>query len=154
MPLIYFPIVLASLSDALVAIRRIGQFLIAEDLAEPYKLDCDQKSAIDVDVDFTWETTMGLGKAEPKFQGRGKGGSGRTGGQGESGASQSKAGGKPKGAPVLPTFDKKDVETIPKEKEEEKPFELKNLKFSIPKGSFVGIVGRVGSGKVGLRFYT
>ena len=38
----------------------------------------------------------------------------------------------------------KDVE----KNEQETPFELKNLKLSIPKGAFVGIVGRVGSGKV------
>ena len=31
----------------------------------------------------------------------------------------------------------------------EKPFELKGLNLKIPKGSFVAIVGRVGSGKVG-----
>ena len=31
---------------------------------------------------------------------------------------------------------------------EEKPFELKDLKFRVPKGAFVAIVGRVGSGKV------
>lgn len=37
-----------------------------------------------------------------------------------------------------------------KEKEKETPFELKNLKFDIPKGSFIGIVGRVGSGKVSI----
>ena len=36
-----------------------------------------------------------------------------------------------------------------KEKEkEEKPFELVDVKLKIPRGSFVAIVGRVGSGKV------
>jgi ATP-binding cassette subfamily C (CFTR/MRP) protein 1 len=37
-------------------------------------------------------------------------------------------------------------------KEEEKPFELKNLNLKVAKGSFIGIVGRVGSGKVGARW--
>ena len=40
-----------------------------------------------------------------------------------------------------------------KEEEEEKPFELRDLKFSVPKGSFVAIVGRVGSGKVCFLFF-
>ncbi|KAJ6470798.1 P-loop containing nucleoside triphosphate hydrolase protein, partial [Mycena vitilis] len=35
-------------------------------------------------------------------------------------------------------------------REEEKPFELTNLRFDVPKGSFVAIVGKVGSGKVRL----
>ena len=34
------------------------------------------------------------------------------------------------------------------EEDQEPPFELRNLMFSVPKGSFVAIVGRVGSGKV------
>lgn len=28
-----------------------------------------------------------------------------------------------------------------------KSFQLKNINFSVPKGSFIGIIGRVGSGK-------
>ncbi|KAF7373646.1 Multidrug resistance-associated ABC transporter [Mycena sanguinolenta] len=34
---------------------------------------------------------------------------------------------------------------------EEKPFELTNFKFGVPKGAFIAIVGKVGSGKVRLR---
>lgn len=37
-----------------------------------------------------------------------------------------------------------------KEKEDEKPFELRGLRMVVPKGAFVGVVGRVGSGKVTL----
>ena len=38
--------------------------------------------------------------------------------------------------------------------QEEKPFELNNLKIKVEKGAFVAIVGRVGSGKVSLLFPT
>lgn len=34
------------------------------------------------------------------------------------------------------------------EEPKEEPFELKDLKMDVPKGAFVAIVGRVGSGKV------
>jgi len=34
--------------------------------------------------------------------------------------------------------------------EEEPPFSLKHLKLEVPRGAFVAIVGRVGSGKVGV----
>jgi ATP-binding cassette, subfamily C (CFTR/MRP), member 1 len=54
---------------------------------------------------------------------------------------------------VLPTTasnTKSDDPTAREEEKtaEEKPFELKNFKFKVTKGSFVAIVGRVGSGKV------
>jgi ATP-binding cassette subfamily C (CFTR/MRP) protein 1 len=35
-----------------------------------------------------------------------------------------------------------------KDEEAERPFELNNLKFVVPKGAFIGIIGRVGCGKV------
>ena len=34
------------------------------------------------------------------------------------------------------------------EKEEEPPFSFKDIRFEVPKGAFVAIVGRVGCGKV------
>lgn len=51
---------------------------------------------------------------------------------------------------MLPTTASGDEEKkkAEEDKEEEKPFELKDLNLKIPKGSFVAIVGRVGSGKV------
>ena len=61
--------------------------------------------------------------------------------------------GKGRKAPVLPMIaeggrsddaNEKDVDN----RADEKPFELNNLKLKVPKGAFVAIVGRVGSGKV------
>ncbi|RDB26371.1 Oligomycin resistance ATP-dependent permease YOR1 [Hypsizygus marmoreus] len=139
-PLIFFPFVLSSLTDALVALGRISKFLLSEELADPYLIDYAQKQAVSVDGDFTWETAGKL--EEGKFDhGRGDGTRGDRGGNdGRKGA---------KGAILPTTNDKlvgKELETG-SEKEKEKPFELTNLKFSVPKGAFVAIVGRVGSGK-------
>ena len=50
---------------------------------------------------------------------------------------------------TAPTADEKEKEKE-KEKEDEKPFALKDLQLKVPKGAFVAIVGRVGSGKVRL----
>ena len=157
-----FPLVLASLSDAAVAISRIGKFLTAEELAEPYAIDYERKFAVDVEGDFTWETA---GKPVDNGHKAVKGGHGK--GNHETKEPEQKPSQESKSKkrelfrskhgqqePVLPTVansqsDQSD-DTAEKEveKADEKPFELKNLKFKVPKGSFVAIVGRVGSGKV------
>ena len=49
MPLVLLPIVLASATDALVALRRIGTFMRAEELAVPYEIDPHAEAAVDVD---------------------------------------------------------------------------------------------------------
>ncbi|KAF9466028.1 multidrug resistance-associated ABC transporter [Collybia nuda] len=144
-PLIFFPFVLSSLSDALVALGRISKFLTSEELAEPYAIEYEHKTAIRVDGDFAWETAGKL--EEPKFSGNGKGVS-------KAAKQKSKVEKKAVEAPVLPMTvgDVADSsgEEKEKEKEEEKPFELNNLKLNVVKGSFVAIVGRVGSGKSSL----
>jgi ABC-type multidrug transport system fused ATPase/permease subunit len=135
--------VLASLSDALVALGRISKFLNAEELSEPYNINYKMKHAVTIDADFSWETAGKL--EENKFAisaGRRMGREARKKGR--------EAKRKAKSDPVLPTA----VQTIPEgppKEPEEKPFELKGLKFSVPKGAFVAIVGRVGSGKVCLQ---
>ncbi|KAF5370935.1 hypothetical protein D9615_009781 [Tricholomella constricta] len=142
-PLIFFPFVLSSLTDALVALARISKFLLSEELAEPYLLDYEQKHAVTVDGDFAWETAGKL--EESKFSG----GAGRKGGKNGNGKKSAKRRSKGAGDSVLPTtsIDKTTGAGDVSEKEDEKPFELRNLKLSVPKGTFVAIVGRVGSGK-------
>ncbi|KAI0746725.1 multidrug resistance-associated ABC transporter [Daedaleopsis nitida] len=148
-PLVYFPIVIASATDALVALRRISTFLRAEELAVPYTIDSSSNVALDVDGDFTWETVR-KGDAQPKFR-HGKGGKSVEAKKGKK--DQAKKRGKKDAAPVLPTTADGHGLDEKKEKEkesEEKPFELNNVKLRVPKGSFVAIVGRVGSGKSSL----
>ena len=58
---------------------------------------------------------------------------------------------KTKGENVLPsTIDdsKVTVNDDGVEKEEEPPFSFNDIRFEVPKGAFVAIVGRVGCGKV------
>ncbi|KAI0635122.1 multidrug resistance-associated ABC transporter [Trametes polyzona] len=155
-PLIYLPLVLASATDALVALRRISAFLRAEELAVPYVVDPERKFALDVDADFTWEAVRKGDGAAPGSKGakkaqdaaarqkRGeKGEKRRSGLFGRRGRAE---------GPVLPTTaaPEKAGQEDEEDKEPEKPFELKNVKLKVPKGSFVAIVGRVGSGKSSL----
>ena len=134
MPLTLLPIVLASAMDALVAIRRISAFLRAEELAVPYTIDPKSDVALDVDADFTWEEVRKEDAGAVKDP-----------------ATKAAADGGNDVALTLPNTAPPDDQAQEKEQEEEppdKPFELKNLKLRIPKGAFVAIVGRVGSGKV------
>lgn len=143
-----------SLADASVALGRISSFLTAEELAEPYKIDPDNEFAIEVDGSFQWETAYKANIGGPKFDtGKGKHGHGKGA---KDDKKEEKVTTKParkgrffkrgKKGPALPTDGKE--KTDQKKKEEEPPFELADLKLRIHKGSFVAIVGRVGSGKV------
>ncbi|KAL0575422.1 hypothetical protein V5O48_006538, partial [Marasmius crinis-equi] len=110
---------MTAFSDALVALRRIGSFLTAEELDEPYEVDAKTSYAIQVDGDFTWETVSKPdGNGRPKNPGPGK-----------------------PAKSEVPSNEKADS-SPPKPLQEDKPFALKNLSFSVRKGSFVAIVGR------------
>lgn len=125
------------MADLLVALTRISNFLSAEELEDPYILDASILNAVDVDGDFTWETA---GKIPNDSKGdKIK----KTDIDDKSNKSRSKK------LDALPTHvDELVSETREKDVEEEKPFELKNLKLHVSRGSFVAIVGSVGSGKV------
>lgn len=149
-PLFLLPLVLNNTSDAIVALGRISKFLLAEELAEPYKIDLDSEYAVEVDGDFAWETVQ-KPDSSPKL-GRGRRGP-RTPTEKKPPENKKNKGSfwrkKKNTAPVLPTATGKDAMSKP-DKPNEKPFELNNIQLRIPKGSFVAVVGRVGSGKVRL----
>jgi ATP-binding cassette, subfamily C (CFTR/MRP), member 1 len=134
-PLTLLPLILSSLSDALVALGRISQFLVAEDLPEPYLIDTNLHVAVQVDADFVWETVLATGDGE-----KGKILKGHK--------SKRILKGKTSSLPMTTADLEKEVLKDVRKNDQETPFELKNLKMSVPKGAFVGIVGRVGSGKV------
>lgn len=140
--------IIFSTADAAVAIGRIGTFLTAEELPDPFEIDPKREDAIAVDGDFQWEAANPAASAA-KFQtGKSSGGPGH------------KKDEKPKkdastSRKRRSLFGKKTDSVLPvtapavdAEKKVEEPFGLKNLELKIKKGSFVAIVGTVGSGKV------
>jgi ATP-binding cassette subfamily C (CFTR/MRP) protein 1 len=151
--------VVSSLSEAVVALRRISKYLLAEELQEQPDIAYGLKYAIEADGDFTWETASpagtttssdGIAKTAP---------AGRVG-EKELSPSDSKGRGpfarrkRMEEASILPTGAKAEQEnrqadaTVPMSKEDRQPFELKSVGLKVPRGSFVAIVGPVGSGKV------
>ena len=139
---------LASATDALVALRRISTFLRAEELAVPYTVDPSADVALAVDGDFTWETAY-KGEGEASMPRAREGRDSPTSKENE-GTGRDNAGGRKKKGEggILPTSIPPEDEKESQDAEEEKPFALNGVKLSIPKGAFVAIVGRVGSGKV------
>ncbi|KAF4589934.1 hypothetical protein EYR38_009229 [Pleurotus pulmonarius] len=138
-PMATFPIVLGSLSGAIVALNRISTFLLAEELPEPYPIDVNSKYAVDVDADFTWEITEGV---EEKFS------QPKEGSEANEEEPNSIQHDKQKNENdrvldvVVSDADEKE------DKDEDKtPYSLKGLKMQIERGQFIAIVGRVGSGK-------
>ena len=138
---------LASATDALVALRRISTFLRAEELAVPYSVDAGAGAAVAVDGDFTWETVRKDDGAPPKHGARG-GRASPAAKEKVKEAEKEKRRSRGKKGDILPTSTPPGEREKGKEAEDEKPFALNGVKLSVPKGAFVAIVGRVGSGKV------
>jgi ATP-binding cassette, subfamily C (CFTR/MRP), member 1 len=161
-PLAYLPNVFSSLADVLISLARISKFLTAEELDEPYKVEDAAEWGVEAEGEFQWETAR------------------REKGEEEGGHKRSwrhrhlhlhlhlRHGHKCKNeifrsgelAEAMAPASAASEESLEMEKEkheEEKPFGLRNVSVRIPRGAFVAVVGRVGSGKVCghfLRFYS
>ncbi|KAG8873871.1 hypothetical protein FRB97_006378 [Tulasnella sp. 331] len=135
-PLIMIPMTMGSTADAIVAIRRIEPFLMAEELAEPYTLDPMAEFAVVAHGDFTWDSGF---KDETEEKGEEKELNGDSGGP-----TEKKQKNKNKGKDTALLEEKTAAEPL------QAPFELKDVKFSVPRGAFVTIVGQIGSGKSSL----
>ena len=116
-----------------------------------------------INGDFTWETVLGEKKGKDEEKEKGKAEEMEKKGKAEvksdkkkpndKGQSRWKKSKKTTNQNLLPsTIDDSKIsgnDDSPK-KEEEPPFSFKDLRFEVPKGAFVAIVGRVGCGKVSL----
>lgn len=136
-PLIFLPIVLSSVANAVVALRRIGEFLNAEEMPTPYEVDQSSATAVSLDADFAWE--VAAESAVDKLKDK-KGASAKDKKVAAAKEKKEKAKAK-KGKSDLPSTTQDVAMTSEeKEKEPEKPFELRGLKLNIPKGAFVAVV--------------
>ncbi|KZW01954.1 multidrug resistance-associated ABC transporter [Exidia glandulosa HHB12029] len=141
-PLVTIPGALTQVVQARINLQRIAKFLNSEENAAPFAVDETLDNAVNIDADFTWEE-------QPKTE------------------DESKA----KDVPAPPSDTAQNEDTKKAEEAQSSaadgadapessgtstptpkpaPFALSNLKISVPKGSFVAIVGRVGSGKSSL----
>ncbi|KAJ7290727.1 multidrug resistance-associated ABC transporter [Mycena rebaudengoi] len=152
-PLVLLPVVLSFLAPTLVAMRRIATFLTAEELASPYTIDEHNQDAITVDGDFTWENIQDIERPEEEEHDparkmlKAKEKKEKEKAEKERKKRQAKEAKKrqKEGEEVLPSV--ADNAQAKDDNPQEEPFAIKNLKLNVHRGAFVGIIGRVGSGK-------
>jgi len=159
LPLVMIPIVFSVCSDAYVSLGRISGFLLAEEQDEAFMIKQDAEYAVDLDGDFTWEVV------DPTKMKNNKGAVGNAASTKEGTRQQRQKDKKDKKVDKKGATAKSDDDTpvasgsgsadsrvvTPTVQEEDKgdskPFALEDLNLKIPRGSFVAISGRIGSGK-------
>ncbi|OCF37123.1 hypothetical protein I316_01029 [Kwoniella heveanensis BCC8398] len=123
-PIAMAPEVLSSLSEAAVAIRRIGEMLRAEELKKDLKIEASSEYGIVVQGDFQFEAAQQL-STQPAQDHETK-------------------------AQVLESHEESADKGEKQREKEKRPFALRDLDVKIPRGALVCIVGRVGTGKTAL----
>ncbi|KAH8103355.1 multidrug resistance-associated ABC transporter [Cristinia sonorae] len=169
-PLLWLPLIGASVAQALVAFSRVSKFLVAEEITDISVTNPESKLAIDAEGDFQWESTAKLNSdtstAETDKDKKAAEDKEKESPPNTDTIDKPKKKGwfSKKGKdPVLPTAQAQDEKPEVEKTEvtgestpgsladnEDKPFGLPDLQFKVAKGAFVAIVGRVGSGKSSL----
>lgn len=142
-PLNFLPLVIGQVIDANASIKRIQEFLLAEEAEETAIWDYNAKDAVVIkNADFTWERHP-TQDAEDSLTGAG-------GPHGKKSAAKKDK--KDKRASIQSnqngsgTATPSDVTAV----EEEKPFEMKDIDLTFGRNELVAIIGSVGSGKSSL----
>ncbi|KAI8935755.1 hypothetical protein NX059_007275 [Plenodomus lindquistii] len=139
-PLNFLPLVIGQVIDANASVKRIQEFLLAEEAEESGTWDYEAKSAVTLtNADFTWERHPTQDTEDA------------TGGPGKKPATKQEKKDK-KIELKQQEKDKKDGITAPSDTTavEEKPFEIKGLNLTFGRNELTAIIGSVGSGKTSL----
>ncbi|QRV93840.1 ABC transporter transmembrane region [Ceratobasidium sp. AG-Ba] len=165
MPLVFVPLVASSCGDAYVALGRISKFLTSEELEDEFEVQPEGKYAVDIRGTFTWER----GGAPPDVKSKkSKKPAAKTDAQtdapkldkealakkkAEDQEKKTKAKEKKRREKQRLSQKKKGIDPNDSSDEEPvgpEPFKLVDVNLQIPKGSFVGIAGKIGCGKSSL----
>ncbi|KAG7091281.1 hypothetical protein E1B28_010329 [Marasmius oreades] len=148
-PLIMLPLILSGLAEFIVAVQRISAFLTAEELAEPPTVDYESKDAIRVEnANFTWDAVVGLEEKLDKKDKEKESKSAKTDKKKAKKSRKAKGNDAEESSGLPTTTDNITAsDALQGDAHAQEPFQLKNINMSVPKGSFVAIVGQIGSGK-------
>ncbi|KAK0642289.1 ABC transporter C family member 10 [Lasiodiplodia hormozganensis] len=147
LPLNLLPLVLGQTIDAYSSIKRIQEFLLAEEADEDIRWKDDMKDAILVkDADFTWERSPS--QDPDQIPGRGP----RSQKQIKQEKKEAKAAEKKAAKEGRRSGDAHDPSdpSGPSTPEEKEPFKLRDLNFSVARNELIAVIGTVGSGKSSL----
>ncbi|KAF2647780.1 ABC multidrug transporter-like protein [Lophiostoma macrostomum CBS 122681] len=142
LPLNFLPLVIGQIIDANASVKRIQEFLMAEEASEDAEWDYNANDAVVLkEADFTWERHTTQEKDDEKGNGPPKT------------KKEKKADKKEKRASVQSGH--RDSITSPPgtaeaPAEEELPFEIKQLNLAIGRKELLAVIGGVGSGKSSL----
>ncbi|KAI5206406.1 ABC multidrug transporter-like protein [Aureobasidium subglaciale] len=160
LPLNLLPLVIGQTVDASASIRRIEDFLLAEEALDEAAWDYEGKDAIVMkNADFTWERTP-TQEAEKATVGAAGSKEAKAARKADKKADkaaekQSKKDAKKAAKEALKNAEKGDgLETSDSSTtladESERPFEIKGLSISIGRDELVAVIGSVGSGKTSI----
>ncbi|KAH3916024.1 hypothetical protein HBH56_067840 [Parastagonospora nodorum] len=142
-PLNFLPLVIGQVIDANASVKRIQEFLLAEEAEETATWDYNAKDAVTIKkADFTWERHP-TQDSEDTVSGPG-------GAAGKKPTKQEKKDTKRASAQSAKESSGATTPSDTTAIEEEKPFEIKNIDLSFGRNELVAIIGSVGSGKSSL----
>ncbi|KAK4686687.1 hypothetical protein P7C73_g3435, partial [Tremellales sp. Uapishka_1] len=137
-PITFLPLAFTAVSDAVVAIGRIGVMLRSEELKHGIQIDAEQALAVDVVGDFQFDSTPRSDTGPRSF------------GRDRAGAKEAKKKAKKDKEAAKTRRNNGEPEVEKPKMEEGVPFSLRDVSLKISRGSLVCILGRVGTGKTAL----
>ncbi|CAK7267015.1 ATP-binding cassette transporter yor1 [Sporothrix epigloea] len=136
-PLNLLPLVIGQVTDAWTSIKRIQEFLLAEEQEEDVEWRPEGPNAVEMhDASFTWERTPSQQTEDD------------AGGKKSSAKKESKKGPLESARPA--SLDGSGGDSASTLVEEPEPFKLSDINFSIARNELVAVIGSVGSGKSSL----
>ncbi|CAD6567059.1 MAG: hypothetical protein TREMPRED_003289 [Tremellales sp. Tagirdzhanova-0007] len=140
-PISFLPLAFTAVTDAAVAVGRIGTMLRADELKSELRIDRSAKYAIDVQGDFQFD---GVAPSEQGGKKLGRPDRAQAKEDKKKAAKDRKEAKLRKKQGLLP------LDTVKPKKDDGIPFSLRNIDLQVPRGALVCIVGRVGTGKTAL----
>ena len=145
LPLNLLPLVISQVVDALSSVRRIQEFLLAEDIREDIVFDPGLNDAVVVtDASFTWEQTPGRDAESDRNVSKE---SKTAGGKGAMGKGSDLRSDKEGNDVTQKSKDDSDTSSMVIDKV---PFSIQNININIGRRELIAIIGSVGSGKSSL----